>query len=1250
MRELCGCCEGVERATPAAPDNRPGLSALSVRVGTHATFLETMLARLSSHSLPTEQAAAGQAPPPVRSPLLALTTRDAQDASIAFLDAWATVADVLTFYQERIANEGYLRTATERRSVLELARLVGYQPRPGVAASVYLAYTLEDGSEVSIPTGSRAQSVPGPGELPQSFETAEELLARGVWNLLRPRLTRPQQQRRRELAAGKPLYLKGTATNLRPNDPLLIDFGETRIIDLDEPRATLFRVVKVEPDQANDRTKVELKSWVPADRPLPPPTPPLPPAVSLVGTLDDIIARHRRAEDFGVNAATQTAQRVLNHLTKLHDGLNYNITTSDLLPLLERVLPPLREEYRLAREGNFTKLAPWLESMISELEQVLQTVVEAERARRAAASGPYTSPPASPPESPPEPPPVPSPALVQLSLLLNDLEKPLRVQPRSKQDLGRSLTDTFNAGSDALPRLLTALRPGVAPGLYRAWANLPVSEPSPMRAYTLRARASVFGHNAPLKPVPNTQTGGILRYEEWTLLRDTGEPASEVFEITINRFDRSLGQFTATVNFVEAHASASTPGSLRADDNYTLNIPAVGETITLRVSQTRANADQALFLFEFQMRRFSVTVDWLLSGATVAVASLGNSLFRVAYMSEPFVTSGPAGSVSIRGSVARAASRTPTEQPYFISLDTTYKEVLPDTWAVLEGPERLDIVTFLPEPPLITKIARVRESTRADYGITAKGTQLQLRDPWITPASDRFERSIRGTTVFVQSEELELAEEPLDPVADQLCGKRIELADLVAGLEPGRWLIVSGERTDIIPQSPSAASAARVAATLGAAVSELKKQPVLGVRASELVMLAGIEQGHDARLPGDRTHTTLLLATNLAYCYKLDTVRVYGNVVRATHGETRTEVLGSGDAGKGLQSFTLNQAPLTYVSAPTPAGIESTLTVRVNDIRWQETDSLAGLGPQDRRYVTKTDDESKTTIIFGNGRAGARLPTGTENVRATYRTGIGQPGNVKAEQITLPVSQPLGVKQVINPRAAQGGAGRESRDEARRNASRAVMALDRLVSTQDYEDFARTFAGIGKASATRISDGRRQVVHLTIAGADDIPIAPDSDLYNSLRAALGKYSDPFQPVQVAMRFLKVLFISARARVHPDYLWQAVEPKMRVAMLERFSFNRRDLGQDVVLSEVIDTMQAVEGVVYVDVDVLDAVEEGISTAMLLRLAAQLRLNRRIRVNLARVDRTALDPAVRIRPAQLAVLTPLVPDTLNLTELK
>ena len=105
--------------------------------------------------------------------------------------------------------------------------------------------------------------------------------------------------------------------------------------------------------------------------------------------------------------------------------------------------------------------------------------------------------------------------------------------------------------------------------------------------------------------------------------------------------------------------------------------------------------------------------------------------------------------------------------------------------------------------------------------------------------------------------------------------------------------------------------------------------------------------------------------------------------------------------------------------------------------------------------------------------SGARLPTGAANVKAVYRRGIGKGGNVRAGQITLLSTRPLGVKEVINPLRASGGADKEGRDQARRNTPLAVMALDRLVSTRDYADFARTFAGIGKALATEATDGAR---------------------------------------------------------------------------------------------------------------------------------------------------------------------------------
>ncbi|HEX8183752.1 MAG TPA: putative baseplate assembly protein, partial [Blastocatellia bacterium] len=208
LRELndCGCCEGVEAATPVEVKNRPGLSAIAYRVGTHSQFKQSMLAALSDSK---------------RSILGNLKTREDDDFSIALLDAWAMVADVLAFYQERIANESYLRTATERRSVIELARAIGYELNPGVAASTYLTFTLEDAlgspKEATIDKGARAQSIPGPGEKPQVYETVEKIEAKADYNLLKPRQTELQMPG----FGSRQVYIEGVANNVKPGDPLL---------------------------------------------------------------------------------------------------------------------------------------------------------------------------------------------------------------------------------------------------------------------------------------------------------------------------------------------------------------------------------------------------------------------------------------------------------------------------------------------------------------------------------------------------------------------------------------------------------------------------------------------------------------------------------------------------------------------------------------------------------------------------------------------------------------------------------------------------------------------------------------------------------------------------------------------------------------------------------------------------------------------------------------------------------------------
>src|SRR6516162_8152015 len=208
---LCGCCMGTNVQTPQAESNLPGLSSIAYRAGTWATFKESMLARLSTSDYPA---------------LTRLRTRDDDDFTIAFLDASSIVLDILTFYQERLANESYLRTAVQLRSLIELSRLIGYQPAPGVSASAYVAFTLKtapgqtpdpSSPPITIPKGTQIQSVPAQGQTPQTFETSADILAKADWNALPVQTGQPWVP-----PGNSTLYLSGTSTQLQPGDSLLI--------------------------------------------------------------------------------------------------------------------------------------------------------------------------------------------------------------------------------------------------------------------------------------------------------------------------------------------------------------------------------------------------------------------------------------------------------------------------------------------------------------------------------------------------------------------------------------------------------------------------------------------------------------------------------------------------------------------------------------------------------------------------------------------------------------------------------------------------------------------------------------------------------------------------------------------------------------------------------------------------------------------------------------------------------------------
>ena len=106
------------------------------------------------------------------------------DYHTLFIELWAYLADILTFYQERIANEAYLGTATERSSSMLLARLIDYKPGPGAAASGLAAFSAAKGKVVTVPAGFRIGSRAQPGKTAATFETSAAVTARAEQNAI----------------------------------------------------------------------------------------------------------------------------------------------------------------------------------------------------------------------------------------------------------------------------------------------------------------------------------------------------------------------------------------------------------------------------------------------------------------------------------------------------------------------------------------------------------------------------------------------------------------------------------------------------------------------------------------------------------------------------------------------------------------------------------------------------------------------------------------------------------------------------------------------------------------------------------------------------------------------------------------------------------------------------------------------------------------------------------------------------------
>jgi Baseplate J-like protein len=301
---------------------------------------------------------------------------------------------------------------------------------------------------------------------------------------------------------------------------------------------------------------------------------------------------------------------------------------------------------------------------------------------------------------------------------------------------------------------------------------------------------------------------------------------------------------------------------------------------------------------------------------------------------------------------------------------------------------------------------------------------------------------------------------------------------------------------------------------------------------------------------------------------------VLPNTLPVTRGKTVTkEIAGSGDATLPNQDFKLSQSPVTYLQQG--ASYASTISLTVNGLPWTEVPYFYEQSADATVFITREDNDGYTHLIFGDGVNGARLPTGMNNVVATYRVGAGA-ASPPAGKLTMIANPYPGLRAVLNPLAVGGGADADQPGQIRHDAPRSVLTFGRAVSVFDYAAIAAQVPGVTRANAVWAWDDatQRALVRVYVG---DTPAAA-----RSAKQALAAAGDPNRPVKVTqateLDVALVLTLVYVPGIDTDQLTGSVQAALTDTENGLFGAWNLNVGQTVFVSQIESAVLGVTGAV------------------------------------------------------------------------
>lgn len=525
-----------------------------------------------------------------------------------------------------------------------------------------------------------------------------------------------------------------------------------------------------------------------------------------------------------------------------------------------------------------------------------------------------------------------------------------------------------------------------------------------------------------------------------------------------------------------------------------------------------------------------------------------------------------------------------------IDLAATVPGVLPGGWVVLYQDDGVDSRVEALE------ILEVDEIERRDFDLQSRISRLQ-----VDPTVDLAPFDLRRTTAWVKSRPLGLADlqrrrwvEQVSALAAALDSWAEELV-LVEVADP--WLALLLFSNDPGPQGANHDALMDELALWRLAAPWLRPLP-----ASQLASrLRKTDRRYEELMALDTWPVDLLkhlLATlgvpdedspwhgdwdleTLVDPDREPCLRIFGNTAAVVEGNThRGEVLGSAKADQPFQRFIL---PSPLVWRQEKGFLRPDLWVHIDQELWIPVRSFEAQGPDDRVFMLRRTVEGHDEIVFGDGFRGALPPAGYDNVIATYRSGsAGQ--TVPARALTSLPRRPLGMSEIFNPYAGRRGRPTDvPRNDPLAGALR-TRSCDRIVSLTDYVDFVAGQPGVVRCLARLESNaGRSPTVHLWVGWKGTFSTFRHPERIADRLRRLRRRIQVHQQVDFPVYLQEIVScpVAFDARVHgtwdPERDLVELEHKIWWALQQRFGHRHHAIGKPISQSAVMRVLQLPEGV-------------------------------------------------------------------------